>query len=230
MDLLVSDYDNTFHIKDIDMKKNVEKANNYMNKNLFVIATGRSYSSYKEAEKQFNINTHYTILNHGGTILKGDNVIYDCFIDTNIKDEIIKLIHLEHALHVECYSSIYEVDINHKNITKIRIEYDDNSIVPEIFQLINKNYSNKLKIYLFTKYNSIEITSINIDKSYAVDYIVKLENPDNIYVIGDNYNDYLMIKKYNGSCTWVAVDKIKEISQKEYQNVSDFIEEIERSK
>ena len=62
--MLVSDYDNTFHIKDEDMEKNIKKANEFMKNNVFVIATGRSYDSYNNAKEKFNIKTNYIILNH----------------------------------------------------------------------------------------------------------------------------------------------------------------------
>lgn len=226
MNLLVSDYDNTFHIKDEDMEKNIEKANEFMKNNLFAIATGRSYDSYMQAKEKFDINTNYTILNHGGTILKGDNVIYNYSMDKNLKEEIIKLIHLEHAVNINCYYGVEEVDINSDFVTKMIIEYDDEKIVPEIVKLVNEQFSDKLKTYLFTNFKSLEIIPIEIDKSYAIEHILKLEDIDNIYVIGDNHNDYLMIKNYNGSCTHVAVDKVKQIAKKVYINVSDYIEEI----
>lgn len=226
MKMLVSDYDNTFHIKDIDMEENVRKSNLFMKDDLFIMATGRSYDSYMEAKEQFNINTHYTIINHGATILKDDEIIYNHPIENELKDEIINLLHLEHTMKINCYALTKEVSIEDKDITKIELEYDDKDIAYEIFDLIKNKYKDKLKAYIFPTYNSLEIISREVDKAYAVDYIAKIENPQEIYVIGDNYNDYLMIKNYGGSCTHVAIDEVKQISKKEYQNVSNFIDEI----
>lgn len=226
MRMLVSDYDNTFHIKDIDMEENVRKSNLFMKDDLFVIATGRNYNSYMEAKEQFNINTNYTIINHGATILKGDKVIYNHPIENELKEEIINLLHLEHTMKINCYALTNEVSIEDKDITKIELEYDDKDIAYEIFDLIKNKYKDKLKAYIFPTYNSLEIISREVDKAYAVDYIDNIENPNQIYVIGDNHNDYLMIKNYNGSCTHVAIDEVKQISKKEYQNVSNFIDEI----
>lgn len=226
MKMLVSDYDNTFHIKDEDMECNIKKANEFMTNNIFVIATGRSYESYMNAKKKFNIDTNYTILNHGGTIIKDDEVIYNYSIDNVLKNEIISLLEYDHVVKITCYSGIEEVDIDNETITKMMIEYDDEKMVPKLRQIIEEKYSDKIKTYLFSNFKSVEIVPKEIDKSYAIDYISKLENIDEIYVIGDNHNDFLMIKDYNGCCTHVAVSEVKKIAKKQYMNVSDYIDDI----
>lgn len=226
MKMLVSDYDNTFHIKDEDMENNIKKANEFMKDNIFVIATGRSYDSYNHAKEKFNIKTNYIILNHGGTIIKDNEVIYNYSIDNVLKNEIISLLEYDHVVKITCYSGIEEVDINNETITKIMIEYDNELMVPKLRKIIEDKYSDKLKTYLFSNFKSVEIVPKEIDKCYAIDYISKLENINEIYVIGDNHNDYLMVKNYNGCCTHVAVEDVKKIAKKEYINVSDYIEDI----
>lgn len=227
MKMLVSDYDNTFHIKDEDMELNVKKANEFMKDNLFVIATGRSYESYMEAKEKFNINSHYIIINHGATILKGNDVIYNKAIDNDVKENLIDDLEINNIDYYHCYKGLDEVEITEDDINKILIVYKDHDTAVKIRQLIKDKYANELKNFHFTTYNSVEVVSADVDKAYAVDYIYNIEKPDKLYVIGDNHNDYLMIKNYNGSCTHVAIDIVKEIAVKEYLNVSDFIDEIE---
>lgn len=227
MKMLVSDYDNTFHIKDEDMKLNVLKANEFMKDNLFIIATGRSYESYKTVEQQFNIKTHYTVIDHGSTILKGDDVIFTDPIDNDVKEDLIEDLEINNIDYYHCYKGLEEVEITEDDINKILIVYKDHDTAVKIRQLIKDKYSKELKNFHFTTYNSVEIVAGDVDKAHAVEYILNLENPEKLYVIGDNHNDYLMIKNYNGSCTHVAVDEVKEIAKKEYINVSDFIDEIE---
>lgn len=226
MKLLVSDYDNTFHIKDCDMDKNIEKVEEFRKNNIFVIATGRSYESYKGEEEKFNIKTDYLVINHGATILKDDVIIYNKSINDNIKEELIKDLELDNAECFNCYKGKEKVEINESNITKILIDYKDHDTAVKMRNLIKEKYYSKLKNFHFTTYNSVEIVANDVDKAIAVDIIEKLENPDNIYVIGDNHNDYLMIKNYNGTCTRVAIDEVKQIAKKEYENVSDYIDEI----
>ncbi len=55
MKLLVSDYDDTFHINDSDISKNIKLVKQFMENHLFVIATGRSYPSFViEKKSVFN--------------------------------------------------------------------------------------------------------------------------------------------------------------------------------
>lgn len=226
MNLLVSDYDNTFHIKDCDMKKNTEMSEEYRKNNLFVIATGRSYESYKGEEEKFNIKTDYLVINHGATILKDDKIIYNKPIADEIKEQLIKDLEIDTAEYIHCYKEKDEVDITESNITKVLIDYKDHETAVRMRDMVKNKFAGKLKNFHFTTYNSVEVVSADVDKSIAVDIISKLENPNEIYVIGDNHNDYDMIKKYNGNCTKVAVEEVKQISKKQYENVSDYIEEI----
>lgn len=226
MKILVSDYDNTFHIKDEYMEYNIKKANEFMKNNIFVIATGRSYDSYMKQKEKYNITTNYTIINHGATILKDDNIIYNKPMDNEIKKILINSLELDKAKYFYCYKGIDEVDINESDITKILIVYNDYETSNKVKKLIEENYYKELCTFRFSTPNSLEILG-KVDKYYAVDYICKLENIKDVYVIGDNYNDYLMIKNYNGFCTNVAIDEIKQIARKEYSNVSDLIDDIE---
>ena len=226
MNLLVSDYDNTFHIKDCDMEKNINMSEEYRKNNLFVIATGRSYESYKVEEKNFNIKTDYLVINHGATILKDDEVIYNKAIADDIKEELIKDLEIDTAEYFYCYKEKEQVDIAESNITKVLIDYKDHETAVRMREMVRTKFKGKLRNFHFTTYNSVEVVSADVDKSIAVDIISKIENPNEIHVIGDNHNDYDMIKKYNGSCTKVAVDEVKQISKNQYENVSDYIEEL----
>lgn len=226
MKMLVTDYDNTFHIKDCDMIENVKKAKEFMNNNIFVIATGRSYNSYNTQKALFDIETNYLIINHGATILKDDNIIYNKSIDNDVKNEMLKYLNLDFAKVVFCYSAKDEVSIDTDNLTKIILEYYDKQETFKVAELIKEKFNNKVNVFLFPLHNSLEIISSAVDKSNAIDIISKLENIDEIYTIGDNHNDFLMIKKYHGYCTEVAVKEVKDIAIKQYKNVSDLICEI----
>lgn len=92
--MLVSDYDQTFYINDIDIEKNKMAVSEFEAKgNFFLIATGRSYLDFKNKAEAYNISYNYVILNHGATIIdSNDNIIYNSPIDnaiiSKIKDEI----------------------------------------------------------------------------------------------------------------------------------------------
>ena len=49
---------------------------------------------------------------------------------------------------------------------------------------------------------------------------------ENVSTIGDGYSDIEMIKDFNGYAIINAVDELKEIAIKEYESVSNLIDEI----
>ena len=51
-------------------------------------------------------------------------------------------------------------------------------------------------------------------------------NKKDVYVIGDSYNDYDMIKEYNGVAMTTSYPEILEIVNKTYSSVSDYIKDI----
>ena len=75
---------------------------------------------------------------------------------------------------------------------------------------------------------ALEIVSINAGKCNSIAFISNLENIilEGIYVIGDNYNDIEMIKRYAGYCMTDAIEEVRRISKKEYQSVYNLIEEL----
>jgi len=78
------------------------------------------------------------------------------------------------------------------------------------------------------KNKALEIVSNKTNKAIAISKIRDLEKIDqnDIYVIGDSYNDIEMIKKYKGFSMINSVDDVSKISLKQYSSVSDFIKEV----
>ncbi len=79
-----------------------------------------------------------------------------------------------------------------------------------------------VKCYVVGK-NMIEIISAETDKDIAISLICK--NNNNIYTIGDSYNDVPMIEKYNGFCMKNSIPKLS-LNYKEYGKVADLINDI----
>ena len=64
MYLLASDFDNTLYINNNDFKNNILKIKEFINDNVFVIATGRSYEDFDNLTKG-SVLFNYLIINHG---------------------------------------------------------------------------------------------------------------------------------------------------------------------
>lgn len=226
--LLVSDYDKTFYINDLDIKNNIKLIEKFRkNGNIFIIATGRSYYDFKKKKDKYNIKYDYAFLNHGATIIdKYDNVLYNFSINEDIND-IKNYLELDKSINHFCCSELESrVDFNHENITKIAIRYFPLVNISKIKDNLDNKFSN-INSYLVSS-NMLEIISNKIDKSLAIKLLINDLNIDkkNVYTIGDSYTDIKMIKEYNGYTMNNSIKELKEIAIKEYKSVSNLIKEI----
>ncbi len=227
--ILVSDYDKTFYINDLDIKKNISYVKKFRsNNNLFIIATGRSYLDFKKKACHYNIEYDYVFLNHGSTIIdKDDNVLYNFPIkNTNIK-LLKKDLELEKSIEYFCCSKLdSRVEFEHDNLTKIAVRYLPLAGISKIKEKIDNTYLN-INSYLVSS-NMLEIISNKTNKSNAIKILIndlKL-NDVLVYTIGDSYTDINMVKDFNGYCMKDSVQELKNVSIKEYKSVSELIKEI----
>ena len=222
--MLVSDYDDTLNI---EKEKNLKYIKKFMKNNIFVIATGRSYISIKQRLKidMNGLMPDYLITNHGATILNNKNeVINTHFIEKEIVNKILTLIDKKITYKINFYGT----KKFNENINKIMLIFKSIDEATDTFNKIKK--ANLVTVYLINregKFPKVEIINKKVNKAKAIEFIEKLENPSKIEVIGDGTQDIEMIKKYNGNCMFNAVDKVKEISKKQYKYVYKLIEELE---
>lgn len=230
--ILVSDYDQTFYLNDEDIEKNKMAINKFREQgNIFVIATGRSYFDFCNQVDLHKIDYDYVIINHGATILdKNDNILANFSIRNKIIFNIKNDLQLEKSITTFCCSGLESrVDFNHKDLTKIGVRYNSKKEAMKISKDINNKYLNFVNSYYVTE-NSLEIISNEINKSKAIDLLLNQLNilRENVYTIGDSYNDIEMIKDFKGYAMKESIVKLKAIAKKEYNSVSELINEIIR--
>lgn len=228
--IFVSDYDQTFYLNDDDIEKNKIAIKKFREKgNVFVIATGRSYFDFKNKSDLYNIYYDYVIVNHGATILdKNNNIIYNFSINNEIIGDLKQDLEIDKSIKTFCCSELESrVDFNYKNLTKIHAKYNDIETAMKINDKINNKYNKYIKAYFVTG-NAIEIISKKTDKCLAIDLLLKDLGIDKkyVYTIGDGYSDIEMIRNFNGYCMKESVNELKNIAKKEYESVSDLINEI----
>ena len=229
MKILVSDYDKTFYTDEENIKINIEKVNQFMKTNLFVINTGRSYLDFKKKEEIYNIKYNYLVINHGASIIKNNQIIYNTPINNNIKKQIINDLDVQYSTEIfTCSGLESRLTLENDNLTKIHIKYKNNKTSKQIYNKITNKYGNFIVVYLISKGKGIEIVSKNANKGIATKEIAKLENikKENIYTIGDDASDLEMIKNFKGYAMKNATDEIKKYALKEFDNVYELIDLI----
>ena len=229
MKILVSDYDKTFYTDEENIKINIEKVNQFMKTNLFVINTGRSYLDFKKKEEIYNIKYNYLVINHGASIIKNNQIIYNTPINNNIKKQIINDLDVQYSTEIfTCSGLESRLTLENDNLTKIHIKYKNEEKAKQIYNKIINKYGNFVVVYLISKGKGIEIVSKNANKGIATKEIAKLENikKENIYTIGDDASDLEMIKNFKGYAMKNATDEIKKYALKEFDNVYELIDLI----
>ncbi len=229
--ILISDYDQTFYLNDEDIEKNKKYINKFIELgNLFVIATGRSYLDFHNKLDIYKFNYNYVILNHGATVIdKNNNVLFNICISNEIISNIQKDLNLDECVNYFCCSKTdSRVTFEHKDLTKINVRYNSKDYALDKANYINDKYGNYVNAY-YVNTNSIEIISNKTSKAKAIYWLIKFCNfvkESNIYVIGDGYSDIEMVKEFNGYCMKDSVEELKKIANKEYDSVSDLVNDI----
>ena len=199
MKLLVTDYDGTMYYEKQDLKtlrENIEALKQFKKQNMVVIATGRPFTSIKKEIDTYDIPYNYIISSNGACLFdQNDSPIYT----QTIKQEIIQktIAYLQKLPYI---SKIKLIDIygnetnNLENVIQIYIEIK----ISSIFEL--KRIKQELEFLDNNQFFNMCYFFNQTDKIDGIKRIQELHNIESkdIYTIGNDTNDLLMLKEYNG--------------------------------
>lgn len=231
MKLLSSDYDNTLNSINYDLKFNLIFLRKFMaNGNLFLLNTGRPFKSIKGEIDKFDIPFDYLSCNDGNILFDANyRVIYSASLEENLHNSLLSLRHqFDVQVNVVRYlENILEFEIivpcaNEKfllYLQKIMLQYKKYYGVNLHYKAFKKNGNDCLYLY-----------SADYHKSRPIQVVSSLEGIKNsdIYAIGDNSNDYEMIRDYNGYVMSWAKPDVKEIADGKVLTVASLIRKINR--
>lgn len=230
--LIASDYDGTFYLNEEGIKINIEKVNKFReNNNFFVMATGNNFKNFKEVISEYSIQYDYLILDQGASIFDNqNNLLKTCFLDYGISKRIIDEILLTHKEY-QLYMPYGETEtIEEKNITKMKIDFINLKEAFDFTNKINKEFGEYVNAYvmIFKEINIVEIISSKTDKNEAIKYLVDKENisNENVYTIGDGYNDISMIQNFNGYCMKNSVEELLQKCKRQVGSVAELIDKV----
>lgn len=230
--LLMSDYDKTLYTNINDLKQNIEAIKKFQNKNYkFAIVTGRSYERIKEEIDKHNIPYDYLSCVDGSMLYdKNDKLLKSYLLNKNIcnnlKEKLDKQIDIPMTILkdnninsenniIECYYDITKYD---------KIELLVNIVKKEIAKYPNL----KMKVIDFGIDKLLIITKKDITKKNTGIDIANIEKIpyENIFCIGDHYNDLEMLDYFNGYTMRNSEEVLKEVSLGVYDHVSELIDDI----
>ena len=95
---------------------------------------------------------------------------------------------------------------------------------------IEKNIKSKIDIHIYASRVHVNIIHKTVNKKNALEKLFYLEDLDfnDLYVIGDNDNDYEMLKRFKGGVITNHHKILDELNKKEFDSLHEFIEYVEK--
>lgn len=196
--------------------------------NIFAVSTGRPFNGVENLKDNHNIEIDYYILLNGALILDGKkNIIMQKHIKYNVVCDILKNIQKDGmGISVESgfktylltdsdnlpYPNLFRVnsilDVK-EDISLISIYMETYNIeqIEDIKDYINGTYGDEVVAYRNTVY--IDVVPVGCSKGSGVAAVSKIKSvdDDDIYTIGDSWNDITMFKPYKNSFTFNHVEE-----------------------
>lgn len=230
MKLLVSDFDGTLFIDYPSLEKNIHAIQRFREEgNLFVINSGRNYTSLMKEIKQYQIPYDYLICIDGSKIFdsKG-NEISSITIDSSISGELFQKLIASGVTNEVYFDDGYQ--LFPRPITKpnsIIARYYNSEMAERILQELVQNYP-EIDGYLSAHW--INITSSKSNKAVGIRLLCEMEHlsPTHIYTLGDGNNDLSMIREFEGYTVQNANAKLSPYSRGSFASLADFFEYIKQ--
>jgi len=226
MKILASDFDETIYIADNPekTKKNIEYIKKFItNGNIFCIITGRNYTDLKLLLIENNIPYSYLICEDGAKIFNGMDYCLDTvLLNPNDIEQVIPI--LEENACDYYLDDGYNMTKNYNDCVKIVVNCQDEEEKRKMTNILKE----KSNVHVYASRVHVNIIDKTVNKKNALKKLFNLEklDIDLLHVIGDNDNDYEMLKAFNGAVMKKHHKQLDELQKKEYEALSDYIEEL----
>ena len=230
MKILASDFDDTIYFEDDVEKsiKNIKAIKEFVSfGNSFCIITGRNYSDVKLLLNEYNIPYTYLICEDGAKIFNNmDYCIDTIYMDKELIKELINI--LEEYNYDYYLDDGYNKTNNINDCVKVVVNCSEKDKQVEIVNKIKKN----IKVYVYASKYHINIVNSSVNKANALKRLLNIENLsyNNLHVIGDNSNDYEMVKNFSGAIMKKHHSLLNDLGKKEYNELSDYINDLLKDK
>ena len=259
MKLLFCDMDGTL-VDEYNMihPRNIEALRAWQTQgNKLVICTGRNKIESQGVLNKYNVPYDYLILNNGGSILDRETVLYECTIAHEIGVSILDLSTSIEGMYsyfydgnksyaymnektyiydgfknIEIDQDFIELYQNTKSFQIICFNQEDHEMYNSYYCIdqIMKHNQSEIEIHINQYY--VDIVPPSCSKGTGIEKLLEiLALPvDQIYAIGDSYNDISMFKKADISCSFTYSEpEVQEYTTQVVDYLYEFIEEGEKN-
>lgn len=226
MKILASDFDETIFFLDDEEKnkRNIEAIQKFISQgNIFCIITGRNYSDLKYYLTKYHIPYTYLICEDGAKIFNNvDYCIETVLLNPNDIKNIIQV--LEENKSDYYLDDGYNKTNNYNDCVKIVINSKDETEKNRIVDLLkDKGY-----YHIYASRFHVNIINKSVNKEKAIKKLFNIENLDYnlLHVIGDNENDYEMLKSFHGVVMKQHHKRLDELKKEEVSSLEEYIYQI----
>ena len=251
MKLLASDFDNTL-LFDNQMKDNDVKAIHQFQEegHLFGICSGRSLEGILRPSVPYGIDYDFYILLSGALIVsKKKEVLFEkkvplslvkeifAFLNEKdlsvvVEDTMYKIFKTKEKDHHGIYlNSLDELKVENVNAFSFHFAEDEIELATFYTQKIHKQYGDVIEAYQNNRH--IDLAAKGCSKGQGIQFIQDYFHlpKDNIYAIGDSWNDLPMLDAVKNSYTFTyADDKVKNHALHIVSSLAKCIEDIQNEK
>ena len=250
MKVLASDYDGTLRTEEAVDVNAVHAIQKFREKgNLFGLVTGRSMESIQKEIANNKIEFDFIVGNNGGVIYDKDFNRLECvYMDFNKALDIISYIKtldcVSYVINDGFHRFKFSVDknqIDHKygnlkdttekeeeildrgKIAQLVISLNDQMLADEISHYINTNFKGFAVAYV--NINCVDIVPVGVSKAeglYFIEQHLGLEH-DDIYAIGDSFNDIPMLEEFHGCAVAHARSEIIDSAEHVFLSIEECI-------
>ena len=226
MKILASDFDETIFFLDDEEKnkRNIEAIQKFISQgNIFCIITGRNYSDLKYYLTKYHIPYTYLICEDGAKIFNNvDYCIETVLLNPNDIKNIIQV--LEENKSDYYLDDGYNKTNNYNDCVKIVINSKDETEKNRIVDLLkDKGY-----YHIYASRFHVNIINNTVNKEKALKKLFNIENLEYnlLHVIGDNENDYEMLKNFHGVVMKKHHQRLDELKKEEVSSLEEYIYQI----
>lgn len=249
MKIFASDYDGTIKVNGKVSQRNIDAISKWVEAgNLFGLVSGRSMETMMQEIEEYQFPAHFIICNNGGVIYDQELHLLKLYeMDFEVALELIEEIRKMHCNSFILNNGYYrakemvdsdQVDLKYgrytsdltiekvleeKHIAQIIISLNDNEYGKKIAKEINEKYAGKVSAFPNT--NCVDIVPYGVDKAQGLSFIETYYgfNHEDIYCMGDAFNDLPMLKKFNSATLFSAFEEVKSECEVIVEDVAEFL-------
>lgn len=252
MKLLATDYDGTLCQNYTVSEENIKQIKAWREAgNYFGIVTGRSSRSILNEIHRYALPIDFLIANNGGVVydehletMRCQEIVFEealKIIDYVKQQDIISYVindgfdrakvvvnskreDLKYGTSGE-FKTVDEL-LKEKRIAQIVVSLDSEDMAKTIKEYIDVHFKESAEAYI--NVNCVDIVPLHISKADGLHLIqehfhLKL---DDVYTIGDAYNDVSMLLEFHGACVERAPKEIQEQLNEVYPDVASYIQAL----